>query len=216
MADRRRPNIVLLVVIAIAVLALAAILVSSGGGGGDDGGSSSPAPSSDASGHDPETRAVKLTGTALPPFEGSDHDPAVGMQAPVAAGTSYAGDDVSIGTGPSVIVFVAHWCPHCQREVPRLVEWFGAAVPKGASLQAVATSINPDRPNYPPSTWLARERWSFPTLVDDDASAAAQAYGLTAFPFFVALDAQGKVVARQSGELDRDGVGALFDKVTSS
>jgi thiol-disulfide isomerase/thioredoxin len=214
MADRRRPNIVLLVVIAIAVLAIAAVLVSSSGGDDDDA-TSSPAPSSTATGGGAETGTVRVEGTALPPFDSTDDDPAVGMQAPVVDGRTFAGSTISIGTGPTVLVFVAHWCPHCQREVPRLVDWFGAGVPDGASLQGVATSINPDRPNYPPSTWLTREKWAFPTLVDDDASTAAQAYGLTAFPYFVVLDAQGKVVARQSGEVDRSGVEELFRAATS-
>ena len=26
---------------------------------------------------------------------------------------------------PKIVVFLAHWCPHCQAEVPRLVDWFG-------------------------------------------------------------------------------------------
>jgi thiol-disulfide isomerase/thioredoxin len=217
MADRRRPNIVLLVVIAIAVLALAAVLI--GGGGGDDSdattSSASQSPSSTASGST-EAGAVRVSGTALPPFEDAKGDPALGMQAPVVTGTDFAGDAVSIGTGPTLLVFVAHWCPHCQREVPRLVDWFGDSIPGGASLQGVATDIDPRRPNYPPSTWLTREKWTFPTLVDDGSSRAAQAFGLTAFPYFVALDANGKVVARQSGELDRAGVEKLFDEVSSS
>jgi hypothetical protein len=40
-----------------------------------------------------------------------------------------------------------------------------------------------------------------PVLADDEQSSAATAYGLSAFPFFVAVDAGGKVVARHSGEL---------------
>ena len=39
-----------------------------------------------------------------------------------------------------------------------------------------------------------------PALVDDEQSSAA-AYGLSAFPFLVAVNADGEVVARRSGEL---------------
>lgn len=213
MADRRRPNIVVLVVIAMAVIALAAVLVG-GRGRHDDATTSSGSPSSTASGTQHETGTVHITGTVLPPFRDASDDPAVGAAAPTVTGTTFAGDAVSIGEGPTLLVFIAHWCPHCQREVPRLVDWFGGGVPGGASIQAVATSISADRPNYPPSSWLTREHWTFPTLVDDADSTAAQAYGLTAFPYFVGIDANGKVVARQSGELDRDGVDALLSAVT--
>src|SRR4051812_41637719 len=101
MADRRRPNIVLLVVIAIAVLAVAALLV--GGRGDDDdatsSGSRSPSSSTGRDSSASETRPVRVRGTVLPPFKSSDDDPAVGMQAPVVDGTSFAGRPVSIGTG---------------------------------------------------------------------------------------------------------------------
>ena len=40
-----------------------------------------------------------------------------------------------------------------------------------------------------------------PVLADDAQGSAASAYGLSAFPFFTAVSADGKVVARDSGEL---------------
>jgi len=65
----------------------------------------------------------------------------------------------------------------------------------------VSTSVSLDRPNYPPSAWLAKAGWAPPVLVDDAGSSAARAFGLTAFPYFVLVDGDGKVVARSSGEL---------------
>ena len=38
-------------------------------------------------------------------------------------------------------------------------------------------------------------------MADSDDGAAATAYGLTSFPYFVAVDGEGNVVARVSGEL---------------
>jgi thioredoxin-related protein len=38
-------------------------------------------------------------------------------------------------------------------------------------------------------------------MVDDKASDGAQALGVTGFPYFIVVDAQGKVIERTSGEL---------------
>ncbi|MDD9372346.1 MAG: hypothetical protein PV358_19650 [Acidimicrobiales bacterium] len=51
-------------------------------------------------------------------------------------------------------------------------------------------------------------------LVDGDDS-AAQAAGLTAFPFFVAVDADGNVVGRTSGELTPPQLDAIVDDLTA-
>ena len=102
---------------------------------------------------------------------------------------------------PQVVMFVAHWCPHCQAEVPRIVDLAKQGAFDGLRMSTVATGTNPDYPNYPPSAWLSRENWPFPVMVDSDQSTAAQAYGLSAYPFFVFVGADGKVAGRATGEL---------------
>jgi thiol-disulfide isomerase/thioredoxin len=103
------------------------------------------------------------------------------------------------------VVFLAHWCPHCQREVPRLVEWSESGdLPAGVDVVAVATATTPERDNFPPSAWLTEERWPFDVLLDDARSTAAFAYGLSAYPFFTLLDEQGRVLLRGSGDVDAD------------
>ncbi len=202
----RRPNIVLLVVIAIAVLALAAILVTSAGGDDDDSAGSS------AAGVE-ETQPVDVSGTPLAPFESTSDDGAVGTAAPVVDGKTFTGEPISVGgTGPQVLVFVAHWCPHCQREVPFLVDYFDEhGMPDGVDVRSVSTAVTSQRPNYPPSAWLEREDWTVPTMADSDEGDAATAFGLTAFPYFVAIDKDGDVAARASGELEEAQLEALFD-----
>jgi thiol-disulfide isomerase/thioredoxin len=161
-----------------------------------------------------ETRAVEVTGTSLAPL-GSGPDPAVGQLAPVARGASFDGTPVTIGGDgtPRVIAFVAHWCPHCQREVPLLSAYLGDdPMPEGVDLVTVATSTGADRPNYPPSAWLAREEWPGPVLADSADGTTAQAFGLTAFPYFVAVNAAGDVMARTSGEIST----AQFAQLVSS
>jgi cytochrome c biogenesis protein CcmG, thiol:disulfide interchange protein DsbE len=165
-------------------------------------GSTLPAPTV-GSDVDAETHPVQIVGSPL--GELSDGvDGAVGTAAPVLTGTTFAGK--SITTAPAgghrrLVVFLAHWCPHCQREVPRIVKWAAEGhIPKDLDVMAVATATTPERPNYPPSKWLAREKWPFPVLVDDAKGSAGASYGLSGFPFLALLDDQGKIVARTSGE----------------
>ena len=104
-----------------------------------------------------------------------------------------------------LVVFVAHWCPHCQREVPVLVRWLqDGKLPTSVSLYVVSTAVDRERPNWPPSTWLREAGLTAPVLADDAEGSAAGAYGVSAFPFFTTVDADGKVVARDSGELTPD------------
>ena len=154
----------------------------------------------------PSAARVSVTGQALPAFAEGD-DPAVGSPAPTLRGEDFGGDPVTIGEDgrARAVIFLAHWCPHCQREVPLIQDWLDAqGPPQGVDLYSVTTSIDPSQPNYPPQAWLEREGWSVPVLVDDSRDSAATAYGLTAFPYFVFIDAEGNVVARATGELTID------------
>jgi thiol-disulfide isomerase/thioredoxin len=134
-------------------------------------------------------------------------DPAVGRLAPEVAGEDFRGEAVTIpGAGRAkIVMFLAHWCPHCQAEVPRLTEWIALnGMPADVDLYSVATGTDSTRPNYPPGPWLEGENWPVPVLVDDKDGSAGIAFGLSGFPFFVVVDADGKVVQRTSGELTPD------------
>lgn len=146
---------------------------------------------------------VEVSGTPLPPDRNATPDPAVGMMAPTLRGVSFDGAAVSAPpSGPNVMVFLAHWCPHCQREVPVITKLRSSgAWPSSVGLTGVSTSVTPERGNYPPSAWLSSARWDAPVLVDTAKGAAASAYGQAAFPFMVWIDASGKVVLRTSGEI---------------
>jgi thiol-disulfide isomerase/thioredoxin len=164
-----------------------------------------------------ETRPVQVAGTALPPLPDSGPDPAVGKPIAEVKGASFDGTPVSIGPDgkPKVIVFVAHWCPHCQREVPVLVGYLRAhPLPADVELVAVATSTSPDKPNYPPSAWLKTVGWPGRVLADSANSDAAAAFGLTSFPYFVTVDASGNIVARAAGELTTDRIAQLIAGVS--
>jgi cytochrome c biogenesis protein CcmG, thiol:disulfide interchange protein DsbE len=153
----------------------------------------------------------------LPPFEATANDPAVGSPIPEVDSKSFDGTPVSIKADgrPKLIVFLAHWCPHCQREVPVVQSWLDAkGMPAGVELVSVVTAIDPNRPNYPPDAWLAREHWQVPVIVDADGQIASS-YGLTAFPYWVAVNANGTVAERLTGELTPEQLDALVALVGS-
>ena len=187
---------------ALAVVVVVAIVVAVVAGGGSD---------DSANATKWETAPVQVTGTPLPDFDKeASSDPAVGDTIPTLEGKSiYDGSPITIGPDsgdgePQMIVFLAHWCPHCQAEVPELVELAGDGAFDGVKVSAVATGTNEQAGNYPPSAWLRGEDWSFPVMADSPTGTAAQAYGLTSYPFFVMVDADGAVAGRGSGELPED------------
>jgi cytochrome c biogenesis protein CcmG/thiol:disulfide interchange protein DsbE len=148
---------------------------------------------------------VSVTGTALPTFPDSGADPAVGMTMPTLAGDDLQGQALTIGPSgnPQMLVYLAHWCPHCQREVPMLVEWMKSGGNGDVEVRGVTTGIDKNKPNYPPTKWLADEGWNVPTLIDPSGT-AAEASGLSGYPYFIFLDDKGNVTSRASGELTTD------------
>ncbi len=157
---------------------------------------------------------VVATGTPLPALTDPAADAAVGTRAPTLTGPSLTGEgsvDIAPDGSPTVVVFVAHWCPHCRAEVPRLVRAYASGETDGVRLVAVATANDPSRPNYPASSWLEAEGWPTSVLLDDASNTAANAYGVSGYPFIVVFDGQGNVVVRTSGELGEAGLGRLFE-----
>jgi len=115
-----------------------------------------------------------------------------------------------------LIGFFAHWCPHCQREVPRVSKWLEEnGVPTQIEILAVSTAVREGTPNYPPSEWFTLERWPTDIFVDNEESDLATAYGLAGFPYWVVIDASGVVVHRSSGELTEEQFGYLVDLAIS-
>jgi hypothetical protein len=49
--------------------------------------------------------------------------------------------------------------------------------------------------------WLENEGWTAPVIVDDEDGSVSNAFGLSGFPFWVAVDGGGSVVFRQTGPL---------------
>jgi len=163
-----------------------------------------------------EFHSVEVVGEALPDYSADANDRAVGMTAPVLTGQGFTGNKITTTAGaPTLLVFLAHWCPHCQYEVPLLVQWErDGLVPAGVDVIAVSTSTDPAAPNFPPSEWLAREEWPplWPVMTDSGEKTAATAFGVTGFPFFVLVDASGKVAMRVSGRIEMPALTELINQ----
>jgi cytochrome c biogenesis protein CcmG, thiol:disulfide interchange protein DsbE len=155
----------------------------------------------------------ELAGAPLPgaPEAGAE-DPAIGEPAPRVTGADFDGTPVTIGEPgtPQLIMFMASWCPACQEELRTVSPWLQAGgLPDGVTLTAVATLLDDTRPNWPPDAWFESEGFTDPVLVDDRDASVATAYGLRATPYWVALDAEGQVVARVSGMVPIEGIEQL-------
>lgn len=192
--------------IAIGVIALVAIAagLAIALSGGDDGEEIVTADGEVVA--DPiETAEVIVDGDPLPVLTDPANDAAVGQPAPELNGLSYTGEPVEIffDGRPKVVAFLAHWCPHCQEELPQMVEWLDAGgLRDDVDLYVVATAVTQQRPNFPPSAWFEREGLTgVPVMMDSNEGTAAEAFGLNAFPYWVVLDADGTVALRLSGQV---------------
>ena len=147
-------------------------------------------------------------------------DPEIGYLAPAFKaqlndGTELVTVDPADGT-VRLIGFFAHWCPHCQREVPRVSKWLEEnTIPTEIEIMAVSTAVREGTPNYPPSEWFTKERWPTDIFVDNQDNDLAAAYGLAGFPYWVLVDATGTVVHRSSGELTEEQFGYLVELAIS-
>lgn len=216
---RRSPLLVVGVVAAIVVAALIVALVVNRGSDGEDQGSPAPsaAPSiesaptlsggSTATVPAAEYQAVTVTGTPLSPLTDGASDLAIGTAAPTLSGYGFDGTPMTITPGgrAKMVVFLAHWCPHCNREVPRLIQWKDEGrVPEGLEVVAVATASRSDAPNWPPSKWVQDKGWPWAVMADSENGDAAVSYGVTGFPYFAIVGTDGTVKARFSGEIELD------------
>ena len=172
----------------------------------------------DKKGETAATDTSPMVEGGLPRFVDGSTDDAIGKILPTISGETLAGEPFTLsGTDgkAKIIAVVAHWCPHCQREVPLIVSHLKASpLPADVEMVAISTSMSSQAPNYPPKAWLDREGWTWPALADTDETMAGT-YGVSGFPFLVAVDADGKVVARTSGEISMEQFDQLVAKAQS-
>lgn len=95
-----------------------------------------------------------------------------------------------------LIDFWASWCGPCRKENPNVVKAYAKYKEKGFEIFSV--SLDKDR-----ESWLkaiANDKLTWPNHVSDLKywkSAGAAAYGVTAIPYTVLIDKEGKIVAKK-------------------
>lgn len=217
-------KIAVIVVAAVVVLALVAVLATQCGKDSTPAAKNTGA--AQAQNATQQTAAVAVTGEPLPQYPEDAGlvadpatDPATGKTPPTLKGETFDAKSITIAPGgkAKVVLFVAHWCPHCQVEVPQIQKWIDDGnLPADVEIYGVATATTESRPNYPASAWIASERFSPQVLLDDEQGTAAAAYGLTGFPYFVMMDKDGKVVHRAAGEVPIDQFASLVEGLSST
>jgi thiol-disulfide isomerase/thioredoxin len=156
---------------------------------------------------------VDVTGDPLPVFNAEAvDDVGTGLTAPSVVGADWNDVEVTIEPdgGSKIVVFLAHWCSHCQAEVPLIQQWIDDGnLPDDVEMIGVATSTDQLRPNWPPQDWLTKEGWTVPTMLDNQLGTVAVNYGMSGTPFYVVLDGENTVIRRVSGEIGVAGLNQL-------
>jgi thiol-disulfide isomerase/thioredoxin len=195
-------------VILVAALAVVAVIAS----GGDDTKDESTTVKN------PAFAKVALSGEDLPLFDSTTTDTAVGSKIPTITGEDFYGNasKIAAADGAQVILVGAHWCPHCNAEIPKVIQWLSEPDAPKVPFTLVTTSAQENAPNFPPSDWVKGLGWKEGVLVDSQAGDAAASLGTSGFPYVIVVDKDGNVVARFSGEGTLDNVKAAVASVAPS
>lgn len=102
---------------------------------------------------------------------------------------------------PLVLNFWASWCPPCRAEMPML-EGFAQGEKLGDASFWAVNAVNTEKSVRAGRDWLTENDMTVPMLLDASGH-ASHAYGVSALPTTVVLDAQGRLVARKTGAISR-------------
>lgn len=105
---------------------------------------------------------------------------------------------------PVVVQIWASWCPYCALQNPRLQKLYDAT--RGTRLQFLTISI--DRRPDDAIRYLRERGYTFPAAMDTPALRAAIG-GRKGLPELYVIDANGKVVQKEVGEMLEEEVAAL-------
>ncbi|SOY90022.1 TlpA family protein disulfide reductase [Cupriavidus taiwanensis] len=105
---------------------------------------------------------------------------------------------------PLVVEYWATWCPFCAMQNPRLQKLYERT--RGTPLQVLAISI--DKDPREPADYMNKRGYTFPATMDSPALQAVfgKRKGL---PELYVIDARGRVVQKEVGEMLEDDVAAL-------
>ncbi len=168
-------------VVIIAIVAIVGFVVI---GGGSDSGDSSDSGQS-------------------PTGESGGSVAAVGDQAPPLSGKNMTGDGTvslsDMAGKPTLVVFWANWCPHCQAELPVVQQvWEAADGRYNVLTVASAQEANPTSAQYSTAEkFIETVGMTMPTI-DDSDNKALDTWGVQGFPSIYVVDSSGKIVDQPS------------------
>jgi|TARA_B110000263_G_scaffold15848_1_gene12831 cytochrome c biogenesis protein CcmG/thiol:disulfide interchange protein DsbE len=104
---------------------------------------------------------------------------------------------------PTIFLFVAHWCPYCQEEIPEVINWIedNDILNKGVNVVLIVTSTDSNKNNYPPDSWLYNVSWKYPVIYDDERNSLAGHFGVSYFPSWVFTESDGKIAFTHAGKI---------------
>lgn len=143
----------------------------------------------------------------------------IGKAAPSLSGPDMTGSgDVSLNDmagKPTLVVFWAHWCPHCQKELP-IIQKLSKQMKGQVNFLTVSTSAQPGSGGEQYSTpekFIETVGMTMPTVTDSSGK-DARAYGLEGFPQIYFLDSSLVVKSAMSGEKPEEVLKAELAQLT--
>ncbi len=153
---------------------------------------------------------------ALLVFGLSGRPAGAGRSAPALPRERLAGPPATLATllaaargGPALVTFWASWCGPCASEAAALERFAQSPAGRG---RLVAVDWNDGLSGA--RAFLARYRWTFPTLRDAEGS-VGEAYGLTGLPSTFVIDARGRIRAVLRGPQTVQTLGRALSAVGS-
>ena len=130
--------------------------------------------------------------------------------APDFSGVTLDGAQVSLSDfrgKPVVVVFMASWCGPCREEAPEIDQFY-----KDNQDRAMLLAVDVSDTEEDIRAFMTGNGLSFPLMLDGDS--AANAYGVTAIPTTVIIDAEGRIAQRLIGGTTAAKLSLVIDGLT--
>lgn len=101
-----------------------------------------------------------------------------------------------------ILAFWATWCQPCQQELTKMSSMYTKM--KGRGLEIYAVSIDGPDTASQVVPWVEREAYPFPVLLDRETQVLTRFNPRGDIPYYVVLDAQGKVLKDHQGYMSGD------------
>ena len=112
-----------------------------------------------------------------------------------------------------VLAFWATWCQPCQQELSKMNTMYAGMKHRG--LEVYAVSIDGPDTAAQVGPWVQREGYTFPVLFDRETQVLTRFNPRGDLPFYVVVDASGKVLKEHQGYMtgDMEALEAFLDGV---